>query len=104
VLLLASRAITLSRAPIAVGGTYTRDNVRITHLYCNVDRDYRSVALRLAEPIVILSLRDDGHDRRDTAGRPRTPEARARIAARLADDQGGFRRSMPRCWCLARQD
>jgi hypothetical protein len=64
---------------IAAGGTHTRDNVRITHLYCNLDRSYvdqpRRVTFKDRNGQVIVAA--DLH--------PRTPEqARARLARRVA--------------------
>jgi HNH endonuclease len=64
---------------IAAGGAHTRDNVRITHLYCNMDRSYIDRPRRLI-------LRDrNGQIILDQEVHPRTPEqARGRLARRVA--------------------
>lgn len=71
---------------IVLGGTDNRDNVRITHLFCNQDR--RDSPARTVPPITLrgpngLTLKLGG----DRPARPGwTPEeARARLAARIAE-------------------
>ena len=61
------------------GGTQTRDNVRIAHLYCNMDRSY------VDEPGRVIFRDRNGQIILDTEVHPRTPEqARTRLARRVA--------------------
>ena len=86
------------------GGTHTRDNVRITHLFCNMDRNYvdaptlspvRVVRNQAGELIVVVgdssSDEPSGEVVLDRKTRyPRTPEeARKRLARRVARYEAG---------------
>jgi HNH endonuclease len=84
--------------PVAIGGTHTRDNVRITHLFCNMDRSYideptRSSVRVVRDPTGRVGILVGDIPPKAITGEvlldrrmlyPRTPEeARARLARRV---------------------